>query len=133
MLDLVEAHIRKQGYHIVRQEPDAATRLAHPLIARVERQGRYPAARVPMDAPIARDVVTAARRVSGQDLVLLPGMGGSLPLYLFAGGGAQVLVVPVANYDDNQHAPDENLRIGNLWYAIDLYAALVTMPASPTP
>jgi acetylornithine deacetylase/succinyl-diaminopimelate desuccinylase-like protein len=86
-----------------------------------------------MDAPVVRDVVAAARRVSGQDLVLLPGMGGSLPLYLFTGGGAQVLVVPVANYDDNQHAPDENLRIGNLWYAIDLYGALLSMPAPATP
>jgi acetylornithine deacetylase/succinyl-diaminopimelate desuccinylase-like protein len=133
MLDLIEAHIRRQGFHIVRQEPDLETRLRHPLIARVERLGGYPAARAPMDAPLVRDVVAAARRVSGEDLVLLPGMGGSLPLYLFTGGGAQVLVVPVANYDDNQHAPDENLRLGNLWYAIDLYGALLTMPAPPTP
>jgi acetylornithine deacetylase/succinyl-diaminopimelate desuccinylase-like protein len=133
MMDLVEAHIRRQGYHVVRTAPDSATRLRYPRIARVERLGGYPAARAPMDAPVVRDVVTAARRVSGQDLVLLPGMGGSLPLYLFTGGGAQVVVVPVANYDDNQHAPDENLRIGNLWYAIDLYGALLTMPAPRTP
>jgi hypothetical protein len=42
-------------------------------------------------------------------------------------------VVPVANYDDNQHAPDENLRLGSLWYAMDLYGALLTMPAPATP
>ena len=41
---------------------------------------------------------------------------------------ATLLVVPVANHDDNQHAPDENLRIANLWYAIDLDGALLTMP-----
>ena len=40
------------------------------------------------------------------------------------------IVVPVANHDNNQHAPDENLRIANLWYAIDLYAALLTMPVT---
>jgi acetylornithine deacetylase/succinyl-diaminopimelate desuccinylase-like protein len=128
MLDLVEAHIRSQGYHIVREDPDQAARLRYPRIVKVEREQGYPAARVPMDAPIARDIVAAARRVSGEDLVLLPTMGGSLPLYLFTGGGAQVLVVPVANYDDNQHAPDENLRIANLWYAIDLFGAILTMP-----
>jgi len=133
MLDLVEAHIRAQGFHIGRDEPDDSTRLRYPRLARVVRLGGYPAARAPMDAPIVRDVVAAAGRVSGEDLVLLPGMGGSLPLYLFTGGGAQVLVVPVANYDDNQHASDENLRIGNLWYAIDLYGALLTMPAPRTP
>jgi hypothetical protein len=27
----------------------------------------------------------------------------------------------------NQHAANENLRIANLWYAMDLYAALLTM------
>jgi acetylornithine deacetylase/succinyl-diaminopimelate desuccinylase-like protein len=133
MMDLVEAHIRAQGYHIIRDEPADSVRLAHPRLARVERLGGYPAARAPMDAPVVRDVVAAASRVSGDELVLLPGMGGSLPLYLFTGSGAEVLVVPVANYDDNQHAPDENLRIGNLWYAVDLYAALLTMPAPRTP
>jgi acetylornithine deacetylase/succinyl-diaminopimelate desuccinylase-like protein len=133
MLELIEAHIRRRGFHIVRQEPDLETRLTHPRIARVERLGGYPAARAPMDAPVVRELVAAARRVSGEDLVLLPGMGGSLPLYLFTGGGAQVVVVPVANYDDNQHAPDENLRLGSLWYAMDLYGALLTMPAPATP
>jgi acetylornithine deacetylase/succinyl-diaminopimelate desuccinylase-like protein len=112
----------------VRDDPDRATRLRYPLIAKVVREQGYPAARAPMDAPIARAIVAAAHRVSSEDLVLLPTMGGSLPLYLFTGGGAQVLVVPVANFDDNQHAPDENLRVGNLWYAIDVLGALLTMP-----
>jgi hypothetical protein len=38
------------------------------------------------------------------------------------------VIVPVANYDDNQHGADENLRLGNLWYAVDLFGALLTMP-----
>ena len=39
-----------------------------------------------------------------------------------------ILMVPIANHDDLQHAPDENLRIWNLWYGIDFYAQLFTMP-----
>ena len=133
MLGLVEAHIRRQGYHLVREEPDAATRLAHPLIARVTSGRSYPAARTAMDHPIVREVIGAATEVSGDELVLLPGMGGSLPLYLFTDLLASpALIVPVANHDNNQHAPNENLRIGNLWYAIDLYGALLTM-RTPTP
>lgn len=129
MLDLVEMHIRKQGYYIVRDDPDIETRLQHPRIAKVVRRGGYPAARTPMDRPVVEDVVAAARRASGDDLVLLPTLGGSLPLYLFTDRfDTAALVVPVANHDDNQHAPDENLRIGNLWYAIDLYGAVLTMP-----
>jgi acetylornithine deacetylase/succinyl-diaminopimelate desuccinylase-like protein len=132
MQELVEEHIRRQGYHIVREEPDQATRLAHPLIARVTRREGYgyPAARTSMDQPIVQEIIAAAARVSGDDLVLMPGMGGSLPLYLFTDLlGVPALIVPVVNHDNNQHAPNENLRIANLWYGIDLLGSLLTMGA----
>lgn len=129
MLDLVEAHIRAQGYHIVRTDPDLDTRLRYPRIVKVVRGSGYPAARTSMDLPIAQQVVAAAERAGGRELVLMPALGGSLPLYLFTQFlGAPALIVPVANHDNNQHAPDENLRVANLWYAIDLYGALLTMP-----
>jgi len=128
MLDLVEAHIRKQGYFIVRGDPDRATRLAHPKIAKVVRHAGYPAARASMSDPAVAHVIAAARRVAGDDLVLMPTLGGSLPLYLFNDLlGAPAVIVPIANHDDNQHGPDENLRIENLWYGIDLMTALFTM------
>ena len=129
MKDLVEAHIRRQGYHIVREDPDRETRLRYPKIAKVTRSGGYPAARTAMDVPIVQQVIRATRRAAGKDLVLFPALGGSLPLYLFTDVmGKPALILPIANHDDNQHAADENLRVANLWYGIDLYAALLTMP-----
>jgi acetylornithine deacetylase/succinyl-diaminopimelate desuccinylase-like protein len=128
MLDLVEEHIRGQGYSIVREPPDEATRAAHPRIARVVRETGYPAARTSMDSPVARQVIGAARRVAGDELLLVPSLGGSLPLYLFTDLlGAPAVIVPIANHDDNQHAADENLRLANLWYGIDLMASLLAM------
>ncbi|MGH7337681.1 MAG: M20/M25/M40 family metallo-hydrolase, partial [Myxococcota bacterium] len=56
MHELVEAHIAKQGFHLVRDEPDLATRRAHPKLVRVVRLEGYPAARTPMDLPIAKSV-----------------------------------------------------------------------------
>ncbi|MCM2269012.1 MAG: M20/M25/M40 family metallo-hydrolase [Thermoanaerobaculia bacterium] len=132
MQELIEAHLARQGFTVVRDEPDLATRRAHEKLVRVVRDGGYPAARTAMDLPIVAAVVAAATRAGGGEPVLLPGMGGSLPLYLFTdpgkGLGKPCLIVPVANHDNNQHAPDENLRLANLWYAIDLYGALLTMP-----
>ncbi len=133
MLDLVEAHIRAQGYHVVREVPDLETRLAHEKIAMVTRGGGYPAARSPMDHPVALQVIAATERAAATagigDLVLAPALGGSLPLYLFTEGLAKpLMVVPIANHDDLQHAPDENIRIANLWYGMDLYAQILTMP-----
>ncbi len=126
--DLVEAHIKKQGYHIVREVPDIETRRQYPKIALITRGGGYPAARTSMDTPIAKSIINRAKTVAGEDLVLLPTLGGSLPLYLFTDMlDKPAIIVPIANYDNNQHAADENIRIGNLWYGIKLMTALMTM------
>lgn len=128
MLDLVERHIRSRGWHIVREDPDPETLRSHPKVVKVQRGGGYPAARTPMDLPEAAESVRAAREVAGDDVLLVPSLGGSLPLYLFNDLLAKpTIVVPVANHDNNQHAPDENLRLANLWYAMDLYGALLTL------
>jgi acetylornithine deacetylase/succinyl-diaminopimelate desuccinylase-like protein len=61
----------------------------------------------------------------GQEPVLLPTVGGSIPMYLFQQpDNTPVIGLPIANHDDNQHAADENLRLQNLWEGIEVYAAL---------
>ncbi|WP_462248661.1 M20/M25/M40 family metallo-hydrolase [Ekhidna sp.] len=126
--DLVEAHIRKQGFHIVREDPDNETRLKYSKIAKVTRSSGYPAARTSMDLPIIQSVIGRAKDVAGEDLILLPTLGGSLPLYLFTDElNKPAIILPIANHDNNQHAADENMRIGNLWYGIKLMSALMTI------
>lgn len=124
---LVEAHIRAQGYWITTDSVTTAMRLAHRNVARVEWGSGYPASRAPMDGPFGKAVITALTDGAKQQLVLNPTVGASGPAYLFE----QILKVPmislpIANYDDNQHAADENLRVQNLWDGIELYAALLT-------
>jgi acetylornithine deacetylase/succinyl-diaminopimelate desuccinylase-like protein len=36
-----------------------------------------------------------------------------------------LVTVPMVNHDNNQHAPNENLRIQNLWDGIEIYGALL--------
>jgi acetylornithine deacetylase/succinyl-diaminopimelate desuccinylase-like protein len=128
MKDLVEAHIERQGYHIVRDDPDRKTRLKHPLIAKVTREGGYRAVRSSMEGDMIEGLIAALKAAAGDDLILAPSLGGSLPLYLFEDASeAPIVILPVANYDNNQHAADENLRVGNLFYGIDAYAAVLTM------
>ena len=131
---LVIRHIERQGFHVVSADPDMATRLKHPRIAKVTgTDDPYPAARTSMANPFARQVVAAAGRAAdrifgAESLLIAPGMGGTLPLYLFTDiAGKPAVVVPVANHDNNQHGANENLRLANLWYAIDLYASLFGM------
>ena len=126
---LVE-HVRRQGYFVVDREPTREERRAHALVARIEvRPGGYDAERTPMDLAIARDVVAAVGATTPAPVVRTPTLGGSLPLIVFREVlGATTLTVPIANPDNNQHAENENLRIGNLWDGIETVAAIMTMP-----
>lgn len=125
MLDLVENHIRQQGFHIVRVDPDQQTRMRYARIAKVIRYEGYPAVRTAMDSPIAQFIIDAGRQVTGGEIILLPSLGASLPLYQFDRHlGIPIVGVPIANHDSNQHGPDENIRIGNLWYGIKLFASI---------
>ncbi len=121
---LVEQHLRAQGFKIVRGEPDAAARRTQPKLIRAEWGAGYPPARTPLDSPFSQEVVSIMTS-AGHEPVLLPTMGGSIPMYLFQQpNDTPVLVLPIANHDDNQHAADENIRLQNLWDGIEVYAAL---------
>jgi len=126
MLDKVEAHIRGQGYYIVGAEPTPEERLAHEKIARVDRRRGYRATRTAMNLPVVEWVERCAREAVGDELILMPTMGGSLPLYLFEEKLEQpIVIVPIVNYDNNQHGPNENLRLGNLEYGVSLIASIL--------
>jgi acetylornithine deacetylase/succinyl-diaminopimelate desuccinylase-like protein len=121
-------YIRSHGYFIVASEPTREMLLAHPKVARVELDpASYNAVRTPMDLPIAQEVIHAVQSARG-DVVLLPTMGGSVPLgAMMRASQARTITVPIANYDDNQHAADENLRLTNLWNGVETMAALLEM------
>jgi acetylornithine deacetylase/succinyl-diaminopimelate desuccinylase-like protein len=120
----VERHIEDQGYTIVRDRPDVDARLAHPKLVKVSWGPGYPPARTPLDLPFSRDIATIMT-ASGHDPVRVPTLGGSIPMYLFQQpSSTPVLILPIANHDDNQHAANENIRLQNLWDGIDVYVAL---------
>lgn len=128
-LERVRAHIRKQGYEIVENEPDPATRMRYPRLVRmkVEAGGGYNASRTSMDLPISQLVLRTAEGARGP-VVKLPTMGGSVPLYMIEEIlHAPTITVPIANHDNNQHSFNENLRVQNLWDGIELMAALLAM------
>ena len=126
--EAVEQHVRKQGYHIVYQEPGSKDRTAHERIARLDwNESGYPAYRSDFDLPMIQQIAGVMDELSDQPLVRMPSMGGSLPIYLIEQvTGTPVVILPIANHDNNQHGKDENLRLQNLWDAIEIYAAVLT-------
>jgi len=122
-----ERHIRAQGFHIVSEEPGEDLRREHARILRLEWKMGYPALATDMDMPISRAIARIVGEAVEGPIVLAPSLGGSLPLYIFSEilDAPPIVVVPIANHDNNQHAPNENLRIKNLWLGIEIYAALM--------
>jgi len=122
-----EAHIRAQGFHIVHSEPDETVRREHVRVLWLEWKKGYPGLWTDMDLPISKAIARIVDEVVEGPIVLTPSLGGSLPLTIFSEilGEPPIVVVPIANHDNNQHAPNENLRLGNLWQGIEIYAALM--------
>ncbi len=76
---------------------------------------------------MAKKLSQILESLDGEAPLLTPTMGGSLPIYLFEQAlDAPIIILPVANHDNNQHGPNENIRIKNLWDAIDVYSAVIT-------
>ena len=128
--DRLVAHVRRQGFHVVQEEPGPETLRRHAQVVRITHGSGVPATRTSMDAPASRALLAAVRRAVTVDLVRMPTLGGTGPLYPFERTlGLPVYGVPIVNPDNNQHAPDENLRLGNLWDGIVIYASLLRLPA----
>jgi acetylornithine deacetylase/succinyl-diaminopimelate desuccinylase-like protein len=121
-------YIASQGYFVTGAAPDKATLMAHPRVAFVERDPvGYNAVRTPMDLPIAQAVIKAVESARGP-VVKLPTMGGSVPLEMIVKTlSTNTITVPIANYDNNQHSANENIRLQNLWDGIEVMAALEAM------
>jgi acetylornithine deacetylase/succinyl-diaminopimelate desuccinylase-like protein len=123
---LVVAHIRRQGYFVVEgRDPTDEERLTHQLIARVDQRGGSTAPRVSMDDPMANAVVKVLSK-NDAALVRLPTLGGSMPFATFS-DRMPTVGLSIVNHDNNQHGPDENLRLQNLWEGIEMLAAILTM------
>ena len=122
-------HIRRQGFHVIDHDPTDGERRQYPMIAKViARAGGYNAERTRMDLPVSVAVIAAVQSTSTQAIVKLPTSGGSLPLSIITNRLRTVTItVPIANYDNNQHAENENIRLQNFWDGIETMAAVMMM------
>jgi acetylornithine deacetylase/succinyl-diaminopimelate desuccinylase-like protein len=126
-IEVIEAHIRAEGYYIVREAPTLEERLAHPKIARVVwGKSGYPAVRTNPDDPYVQKLIAIMQEVTEGGTIIYPTLGGSLPLaHIVLPLEVPFAVLPIANQDNSQHAPNENIRLGHLFRGIEIYAAVL--------
>ena len=127
-IELLKRHLESAGYHVVSdREPTRSERMEQSLLVQLDGNPGTPAFQTPPDAPIARFLRRAIRDGLGVEPVEIPLMGGTVPVVPFLDAlGAPAVIVPVANSDNNQHSPNENLRLGNAAMGIELFQAILT-------
>ncbi len=125
-VELVKAHLAAQGFHVVFEEPTADILRAHEKVAKLDwHDAGYPALRTALDQPMSLRL-TELMRLIAPDLIVTPTMGGSLPLHEFGSRlDAPIIILPFANHDNNQHAENENIRLKNIWDAMQIYGAVL--------
>jgi acetylornithine deacetylase/succinyl-diaminopimelate desuccinylase-like protein len=123
----IEAHVKKQGYVLLDAPPSPEDRLRQARLARFEWSGDgYPAAMSDPATPAVARAIAVMRDATGGEVRIPPLMGGSLPIAPIGEVlGAPFVIAPIVNADNNQHAPNENLRMAEFRRGIGLYAALL--------
>ena len=55
--------------------------------------------------------------------------GGSVPISPFVNNlGIPAIGIPTVNLDNNQHSPNENIRLGNYFNGIETFVSLLLEP-----
>jgi acetylornithine deacetylase/succinyl-diaminopimelate desuccinylase-like protein len=90
------------------------------------RQGSMEPSRTPMDSRFTAPIRAGMAAAQGADPLLVPVLGGSLPLHIFTGVlGLPTFGIPLGNPDQANHAPDENLDLDRFSTGIRTAAAVL--------
>ncbi|MGA2482237.1 MAG: M20/M25/M40 family metallo-hydrolase [Candidatus Acidiferrales bacterium] len=95
-----------------------------PVVSFVSGGSGPQAAHPPKDSLVARKVVELVEGAAG-DFAKQSTIEERGPVRIFERLGLPVIAVPIVNFDSHQHAADENVRLGNVWRGIEIYAVLL--------
>ena len=127
MVEMLRAHVRAQGYHLVNEEPTDADRAQFSKLAAIAvSESPTNAFRTPPSEPQVKRVVAAIAKLTAEPPVQLRTLGGTVPIAPFIEAlGFPAILVPTVNFDNNQHEENENLRLGHFFKSVEIIAAVL--------
>ncbi len=130
LLGLIRNHIAGLGYHIVSdRDPTDEERARYPKLIRFDSRVNYLAFRTDFDSEAGRWLVAAYERLFGGRPIMIRTGGGSIPISPFVTTlGVPAVQVGTVNPDNNQHSPNENLRVFDFLRGIRIIAAVLSQP-----
>jgi acetylornithine deacetylase/succinyl-diaminopimelate desuccinylase-like protein len=135
LLGLLREHIEGLGFHVISgRDPSDEEREKHPRLLRFDARVSYRAFRTEIDSEPGRWLTSALQRSFDEPPVLIRTMGGSVPISPFVEAlGVPAVLVGTVNPDNNQHSPNENLRVADFLNGIRTMAAILTQPLDDPP
>ena len=129
---LIEAHLRQQGYHLVPGLPSDDDRARYDKLATFSyRATSSDAAGTPIDSAVGHWAYGAMVEAFGAtpEPVRIRMMGGTVPTAeIVEALQVPFAIVPLVNADNNQHASNENMRMGNYIDGVRTIFSLLTRP-----
>jgi acetylornithine deacetylase/succinyl-diaminopimelate desuccinylase-like protein len=134
LLALIRHHIEAQGFHVIEgRTPTDEERSSFPRLVRMDSEISYPAFRTDADSEPGRWLRAALTRLNGHPPIELRTAGGSIPIAPFVDLlGVPAVQVGTVNPDNNQHSPNENLRVGDFLRGIRTIVAVLAEPLNET-
>lgn len=127
-LDKIKTHIEKQGFKVLDRAPTDAERLQYPKIATFKGDRSINAFRTNMNGGIGQQLAATLETAFGQPPVKIRTMGGTVPIIEAINTlDIPAIIVPMVNMDNNQHNPNENIRIGNIRDGIRMCIEILQM------
>ncbi|MDE3743949.1 M20/M25/M40 family metallo-hydrolase [Maribacter polysaccharolyticus] len=126
---LVKKHIANQGFYVMEGVPTKEERMAHDKIITITEGSVTNAFRTDLDNAYGHFLVKVLNDSFGEDVVQIRIMGGTVPIAPFINElKIPAFIVPLVNADNNQHSPNENLKIAQIAYGIKAFYGILSTP-----
>jgi len=114
LIGLIRKHIENQGYLVLDREPTKEERISNEKVATFNYEISYQSFRTDFNSEVGLWLRKAINTAFKQDPIMIRMSGGSIPISPFVNTlGIPAVTVPTVNRDNNQHSPNENIRLGN--------------------
>ncbi len=129
LIKIIHDYIEESGYTVLDHEPTSDERKQYEKIVQMNSKISYAAFRTPTDSPIGSWLIRGLKNAHGVDPVIIRTHGGSIPISPFVATlDVPAVIVPTVNNDNNQHSPNENLRLGHYKEGIKTFYYLFQNP-----
>ena len=126
LMKSIKNHIESFGYTILESNPTDQERLKYEKIVQMNYKISYPAFRTPINSIEGKWLKDLLQKYYKTSPILIRTSGGSVPISPFVNQlGIPSIGLPTVNLDNNQHSPNENIRLGNYFQGIESFVTIL--------